>query len=78
MAATRNTYVDAEIDKLTNSIENTISGDVFDTWVLDFEANDKGYKKSHWRFDWKLECKKEDRSLHKLVVRDNPNVIQGL
>jgi hypothetical protein len=26
--------VDIEIDKLTNSIENTVSGDVFDTDVL--------------------------------------------
>ena len=78
MASTLNTLVDIKIDKLTNSIENTISGDVFDTWVLDFAANDKGYKKSNWRFDWKKELENENRSLHKLVIRDNPNIIQGL
>jgi hypothetical protein len=32
--------VDIEIDKLTNSIENTLSGDVFDTDIFRLSASD--------------------------------------
>ncbi len=70
--------IDIEVDKLTNSIENCISGDSFDTEVLPFSPNEGGYKKSHWRFDWKLESKSTDRDLCKLVIKNNLNVIQGL
>ena len=41
------------IDKLTNSIENIITGEVFDTEItfLTF-ADTKSIKKSAWQFDW--------------------------
>lgn len=38
--------IDIEVDKLTNSIENSISGDSFDTIVLNFTKTEKGFKKS--------------------------------
>jgi hypothetical protein len=42
-----------EIDKLTNSIENTITGEVFDTEVTPLCFKDKRQiKKSDWVFDW--------------------------
>ena len=46
-------YVDIEIDKLTNSIENRITGDVFDTEIVQLFAKDKlQIKKEDWRFNW--------------------------
>jgi hypothetical protein len=51
MTARRNARIDVEIDKLTRSIENTISGDSFGTIVLDFVQGDQDYKRSNWRFD---------------------------
>ena len=78
MKKDKSTVVDVEIDKLTNSIENCISGDSFDTDVLPFGSNEKGYKKSHWRFDWMSESKNSRRELLKLVIKNNPDVIQGL
>ena len=72
------TLVDVEIDKLTNSIENRISGDSFDTEVLPFVPDEKGYKKSHWRFDWMLEAKNRQRELSKLIIENNTDIIQGL
>lgn len=70
--------IDIEIDKLTNSIENRVSGDSFDTIVLNFSKTEKGYKKSNWRFDWMDEFEKKDRSVFKLVINENSDVIQGL
>jgi hypothetical protein len=35
-----NILVDIEIDKLTNSIENSVSGDVFDTDIFQIFAKD--------------------------------------
>lgn len=78
MANEVNKSIDIEIDKLTNSIENRVSGDSFDTMVLDFTKTEKGYKRTNWRFNWTDELKKEDRSVFKLVIHENPNVIQGL
>lgn len=68
-----------EIDKLTRSIENTITGDSFKTEVLLFSDKDrKQFKKTDWLFDWKAESKNKDKSICKLVIIDNPNIIQGL
>ena len=35
-----NPLIDIEIDKLTNSIENVATGDIFDTNVIDLTAKD--------------------------------------
>ena len=48
--------IDIEIDKLTNSIINRISGDIFDTEVLLMGVGDwRTLKKKDWVFDWKKE-----------------------
>jgi len=72
--------IDIEIDKLTNSIINTISGDSFDTEVLPIIHPDlKGVtKKNGWNFNWKTEFKLTDRNIYKLVIVGNPHIIQGL
>jgi hypothetical protein len=69
--------LDFEIDKLTNSIENAISGEVFDTLisqVTDF----KKISKVDWSFNWQTEIKDKSRSVFKLTTLNNLTVIHGL
>jgi hypothetical protein len=71
--------VDIEIDKLTNSIENAVSGDIFDTEVYKMFAKDSNsISKTDWLFNWKDQLKLKDRETYKLVIKDNPKIIQGL
>ena len=73
-------YIDAEIDKLTNSIENIITGDSFQTDVTFIDKNDLKSitKRTGWLFDWKNEYKKPDRDVYKLTIVGNPDIVQGL
>ncbi len=71
--------VSVEIDKLTNSIENAISGDVFDTeFHRLIKANKKHIKKGDWLFDWHDEISNKEREVYKLTIKNNPEIIQGL
>ena len=72
--------LDFEIDKLTNSIENVISGDSFPTDVLPVTSHDLKNitKKNQWLFNWKHEFNQPDRDVYKLVITNNINIIQGL
>ena len=71
--------IDIEIDKLCNSIENTISGDVFDTGVVQMFSKDiRQIKKADWLFNWQEQIKLNDRATYKLVIKDNQKIIQGL
>jgi len=68
------------IDKLTNSIENVVTGDSFATDIslvttLDLKTV---IKKNNWQFDWKLEFKQPQRDVYKLTIVNNQSVIQGL
>lgn len=68
-----------EIDKLTRSIENAISGDSFTTEILELtSAVVRKLKKTDWLFDWRAEAKQADKTVYKLVIAGNPNIIQGL
>lgn len=79
MKKQRKTYIDVEIDKLTNSIENVVSGDIFDTEVIQLSTKDtKEIKKSEWLFDWNKQIKQPDREVFKLIITSNRNIIQGL
>ncbi|TAD82253.1 MAG: hypothetical protein EAY75_16690 [Bacteroidetes bacterium] len=70
---------DFEIDKLTNSIENAISGEVFDTVINKLNALDgKRIKKSEWTFNWHNEIKNEANEVYKLTTENNPSIIHGL
>ena len=72
-------YLDFEIDKLTNSIENSISGEVFDTLVMKLKtANGKEIRKAEWVFNWQNELKDNTKQVYKLTTLSNPSVIQGL
>jgi len=75
-----NQGIDIEIDELTNSVRNVISGDSFQTEVslvtkpdLKNIAKNKG-----WQFDWKLELKHPERDVYKLTIVNNQSIIQGL
>ena len=71
--------VDIEIDKLTNSIENTVSGDVFDTDIFQLSSKDiRQINKAVWQFNWQEQLKLIDRETYKLVIKNNPKIIQGL
>lgn len=73
-------HIGIEIDRLTNSILNTISGDSFETIVSRLSKDDlKGISlKVGWKFDWKKEFKLTDRKIYKLTIEGNPHILQGL
>lgn len=73
-------YIDIEIDRLTNSITNTISGDSFPTEILPVTTADLKSitKKDGWKFDWKAEAKIAGRVVYKLTIEGNPHIVQGL
>jgi len=72
--------LDFEVDKLTNSIENVITGDSFATDVSIVTLADLKSitKKNKWQFDWKFEYKQPEREVYKLTIVNNQQVIQGL
>ena len=71
--------LDFEIDKLTNSIENSLSGEVFDTEITRIFLKDiKLIKKEDWGFDWHKELKVSTNEIYKLTTINNPTIIQGL
>lgn len=73
----RKQFVSIEIDKLTNSIENRITGDSFDTQVLEIEVTDLKLLDKNWNFDWKLEFENSE-TVYKLIIEENYEIIQGL
>jgi hypothetical protein len=71
--------LDFEIDKLTNSIENTSTDEVFDTVVVQLTLKDLSHiHKSEWQFDWAKEIKDKTKEVYKLTTINNPTIIQGL
>ena len=71
--------LDFVIDKLTNSIENTSTGEVFDTVVTQLTIKDiKQIKKSDWEFEWVKEINDKTKEVYKLTTINNPTIIQGL
>ena len=80
MSRLKITKLDFIIDKLTNSILNTISGDSFPTEVSRMTKADlKQVKKNgKWNFDWASELNDNSREVYKLTIPNNPDIIQGL
>jgi hypothetical protein len=72
--------LDFEIDKLTNSIENVITGDSFATEISILNQNDLKTvsKRRGWLFNWRDEFKEPARDVYKLTILNNPTIIQGL
>jgi hypothetical protein len=76
----KNIELDFEVDALTNSIRNTVSGDSFRTEVLLLTKADLNQltSKNGWNFDWKAELEDNTKDVYKLTIGGNPNIIQGL
>lgn len=74
------TGLDFIIDKLTNSIENVVTGDSFQTEISILQSSDikSLSKKNGWVFDWSTEFKNPLRDVYKLTITGNSNIIQGL
>jgi hypothetical protein len=72
--------LDFEIDELTNSIRNVITGDSFQTDIIRVTKLDLKTitKKNGWLFDWKLELQYPERDVYKLTIVNNQTIIQGL
>lgn len=70
-------YLDFEVDRLTNSIENAVSGEVFDTLIVKL-TDGKEIKKNDWVFNWHIEIKDRTKQVYKLTTTNNPTIIHGL
>ena len=79
MKKQQNIGLDFIIDKLTNSIENTLTREVFDTKIVRLaNADAKQIKKADWQFDWLKELKDKTKEIYKLTTVNNPTIIQAL
>jgi hypothetical protein len=72
--------LDFVIDKITNSIQNTVTGDSFQTEVSRLTLNDlkSVSKKKGWQFDWKKELDDNRKDVYKLTIVNNLDIVQGL
>ena len=80
MEKAKNIEQDFVIDRLTNSILNTISGDSFQTDVFRLSKTDLKHitRKKGWNFNWKLEFDDIKKEVYKLTISNNSDIIQGL
>jgi hypothetical protein len=76
----KNKGLDFEIDQLTNSIKNVVSGDSFPTDITIISRADLTAitKKNGWVFNWKYEFKQPEREVYKLSIVNNQAIIQGI
>ncbi len=72
--------LDFIVDKLTNSIENVVTGDSFATDISLLTSNDLKVisKTKGWVFNWRDEFKRPESDVYKLTIVNNPTIIQGL
>lgn len=71
--------LDFEVDKLTNSIENLVTGEVFDTEIVRLsEIDSTQIKITEWQFNWHQELKDRSKEVYRLTTINNPTIIQGL
>lgn len=72
--------LDFLVDKLTNSIENVVTGDSFATDISILTTADlKTVAKSKgWVFNWKEELREPARDVYKLTIVHNQQIVQGL
>ena len=67
--------IDIEIDKLTNSIENTVTGESFET-VFE-RVSIREIRKKDWTFDWNKEIKDNRNEVYKMTTLENRNIIKA-
>jgi hypothetical protein len=79
MKSRRIRTVSVRIDKLTTSIENTLSGEIFQTQVIPASQDDMvSLLDENWLFDWRTEFRSMEGKVYKLTTRENPSIIHGL
>ena len=79
MKRQHNKGLDFIIDKLTNSIENTLTGEVFDTEIVRLtNVSAKQINEANWQFNWQKELKDKTKEVYKLTTVNNPGIIQRL
>ena len=68
----KNIELDFVIDKLTNSIQNVITGDSFRTVVSRLTKSDlpKITKKNGWNFNWRTELNNDTIEVYKLSIEE--------
>jgi len=72
-------HLEFDVDKLTNSIENAITGEIFETEITLLNGRQsRQIKKADWLLDWQLELKSKDRQVYKLSTLENPGIAHGL
>jgi len=75
-----NIGLEFEVDDLTNSLINVITGDSFQTTISRIVNSDLKLisKRKGWLFNWKEELRFPERDVFKLTIINNQNIIQGL
>ncbi len=68
------------VDRLTDSILNTISGDSFQTEISTLKKSDLKsiFKNTKWNFNWTAEFNDLTKEVYKLTIVNNEEIIQGL
>ena len=76
MKKRQNIGLDFIIDKLTNSIENTSTAEVFDTEIVRLNAADiKQIKEVDWQFKWHKELKDKTKEVYKFTTVNYPTIL---
>jgi hypothetical protein len=71
--------LDFEVDKLTNSIENILTGEIFETEIVRLKTVDiSSLNRSKWQFNWRMELKSAEREVYALVTKENPSILHGI
>jgi len=72
--------LDFEIDEITESIVDTQTGERLETLVVPGSIADlKELTTVHgWRFDWYFELAQSERFVYKLIIENEPDIVQGL
>jgi hypothetical protein len=79
MKSERPRRLDFEVDKLTNSIENTLTGENVETEIIRLGPQDAAIlKKLQWLFDWDKEFRKPSREIYALISKGNHAMWHGL
>ncbi len=72
-------HLNIEIDELTTSIENVLTGEIFQTDIVKLTSKENHqFKRMEWEFNWSDEFKNENATVYKLTTINNPTIIQGL
>jgi hypothetical protein len=72
----RKVGISIEIDRLTNSIVNAITGDILETEF--HRIGKREIKKKDWLFDWYTLLLNKKAEVYKMTIKGNPSIIQGL